>query len=583
MSENRRFESLAILRSRVKDGTFREILEDWKWIFSYSKRYKGAIAFYIVLGILSSTASLAGSVAMKYLIDIIIGHKTQMLGWLIAIMVGGMVFGLVFNAITSAISAKISIDIHNDIQADIFQKIMDADWLSMSQYSSGDILNRFNGDVSTVSGNAISWLPTVIISVYNFIATFVVLFYYDWVMAVIALLSAPILLLLSKRLAVKQRDYGTKMRQMSSSMMTFEAETFYNYDTVKSFGISRQYGNKMRWWQKKYRSLALEYNWFSIKTNTLISLLNALVQLLALGYCIWRLWTGGITYGTMTLFLQQRTKLSTAFQGVIGVIPSFLNASVSAHRIRELVELPMEGQNEGYCAMDEYMEEGFGVKVKGVEFGYVEGQKVIEASDFVACPGEIIGLVGPSGQGKTTLIRMILGLISPEEGKATLVAANGTEVNLQVETRHLFSYVPQGNTILSGTIAENLRMVREDATDEEIIDALKAACAWEFVEQLPQQIHTNIRERGRGLSEGQAQRVAIARALLRNAPILLLDEATSALDADTERKVLENIMERCPNKTCIVTTHRPSVLSMCKRVYRVMDAKVTELEGEYHD
>ena len=230
--------------------------------------------------------------------------------------------------------------------------------------------------------------------------------------------------------------------------------------------------------------------------------------------------------------------------------------------------------------MDEYAEEGLGICMEDVHFSYVEGQSVIQKSNFLACPGEIIGLVGPSGEGKTTMIRLILGLISPEEGKASLVAGNGHEIMLQVETRHLFSYVPQGNTIISGTIAENLRMVKENASDKELEDVLKAACAWEFVTKLPKGMHTNVGERGKGLSEGQAQRVAIARALLRNAPILLLDEATSALDVTTERQVLSNIMERCPNKTCIVTTHRPSVLNLCKRVYRVKDAKVTELDEE---
>lgn len=178
------------------------------------------------------------------------------------------------------------------------------------------------------------------------------------------------------------------------------------------------------------------------------------------------------------------------------------------------------------------------------------------------------------------MIRLILGLIHPEDGEAVIVASNGREIVLNAETRHFFAYVPQGNTILSGTIAENMRMVKEDATDEEIIEALKIACAWEFVEKLPDTINSALGERGRGLSEGQAQRISIARAVLRNAPILLLDEATSALDVTTERKVLRNIIEQKPNKTCIVTTHRPSVLNMCQRVYRVMETKVTELDEE---
>ena len=211
---------------------------------------------------------------------------------------------------------------------------------------------------------------------------------------------------------------------------------------------------------------------------------------------------------------------------------------------------------------------------------YVEEKQVITNSDFKAMPGEIIALVGPSGEGKTTMIRLILGLIRPEEGNVVLRAFDGTAVEMNADTRHLFAYVPQGNTILSGTVAENMRMVKEHASDEEIIEALKAACAWDFIEKLPDGINSNIGEKGRGFSEGQAQRIAIARAILRDAPILLLDEATSALDVTTERQVLRNIIKQHPNKTCIVTTHRPSVLNMCQRVYRVMETTVRELSEE---
>ena len=178
------------------------------------------------------------------------------------------------------------------------------------------------------------------------------------------------------------------------------------------------------------------------------------------------------------------------------------------------------------------------------------------------------------------MIRLILGLIRPESGQAYIQASNGKLVEMNADTRHLFAYVPQGNTILSGTIAENMRMVKEDATDEEIIEALKIGCAWDFVKDIPDTINANIGERGRGFSEGQAQRIAISRAVLRDSPVLLLDEATSALDVTTERKVLKNIIKQRPNKTCIVTTHRPSVLNMCQRVYRVMETKVTELSEE---
>ena len=219
--------------------------------------------------------------------------------------------------------------------------------------------------------------------------------------------------------------------------------------------------------------------------------------------------------------------------------------------------------------------------MQDLSFAYVEGTNVITDSRFVARPGEIVALIGPSGEGKTTMIRLILGLVCPQSGRALIRAADGTEVTMNAETRHLFAYVPQGNTILSGTIAENMRTVKEDAADEEIIEALKIACAWDFVAKMPDTINAKVGERGRGFSEGQAQRIAIARAVLRDAPVLLLDEATSALDVTTERRVLRNIVQQKPNKTCIVTTHRPSVLNLCQRVYRVVDTRVTELsEGK---
>ncbi|MCI6083008.1 MAG: ABC transporter ATP-binding protein [bacterium] len=574
------FESLDILISRWKDGTFSEIIDDWKWIFSYSARYKGAIAFYTVLGVLSTTLGLVSSVASKYLIDIITGYKTSMLVQLILLMVGSTVFSLVFSSIISRISTRLSIDISNDIQADIFDKIVDADWLALSQYSNGDILNRFNSDIGTVSSNAISWLPTILIAFYNFIATFLVLLHYDWIMAIIAFLSAPFLLLMSRFVIRKQREYGKKVREMSSKLMSFEVETFYNFDTIKSFGIAPYYSKKMRWWQKQFKDISLEYNLFSIKTNILMSIVSNAVQFLAFGYCLFRLWTHDITYGTMTLFLQQRSNLSSAFNNVISIIPSFLNSSISAHRIRELVELPREVHIPESAELDALAQNGFTVQMQDLSFAYVEGTNVITDSRFVARPGEIVALIGPSGEGKTTMIRLILGLVCPQSGRALIRAADGTEVTMNAETRHLFAYVPQGNTILSGTIAENMRTVKEDATDEEIIEALKIACAWDFVAKMPDTINAKVGERGRGFSEGQAQRIAIARAVLRDAPVLLLDEATSALDVTTERRVLRNIVQQKPNKTCIVTTHRPSVLNLCQRVYRVVDTRVTELSEE---
>ena len=573
--------ALQYIVNLIDDGTFSEFYDDWKWIFSFSARYKWIILFYTVLGIVSSTLSLGASVVSKYLVDIVTGKDMGKLWVLILAMIGSSVLSLVFSSLVSRFSTKLSIYVNNDIQADIFDRIIDADWYELSKYSNGDILNRFNSDVSTVASNAVSWLPNLIITVYQFIATFFVLFLYDHMMAFIALGSAPFLLLASRYIMRRNKEYRKKVLEMNSKLMTFEAETFYNFDTIKSFGVTDHYSKGMRGWQKRYKEVNLDYNMFSIKTNIYMSIISTAVYLVAFGYCLFRLWTGQITYGTMTLFLSQRSQLSSAFSTLVSIIPGMLNSSVSAHRIRELVQLPPEVHlAEESEEMAKAAGKGFHVKMEGVDFAYVEDQKVITGSDFVAHPNEIVALVGPSGEGKTTMIRLILGLIRPGEGEVTLVDTDGNSVEINADTRRYFAYVPQGNTLLSGTVAENMRMVKEDATDEEIIEALKTAHAWEFVQKLEDGINGKLGERGRGVSEGQAQRIAIARAVLRDAPVLLLDEATSALDIETERQVLRNIIQKRPNKTIIVTTHRPSVLNMCQRVYRVVDTKVVRLSEE---
>lgn len=569
------------LLDSIREGTFSEILEDWRWIFSYSSRYKGAIIFYTIIGVLSTTLGLVTSVASKYLIDIITGYQTEKLGLMALIVIVSSVTTLVFTNLVKRVSAKLSVGISNDIQADIYDKIMDARWSAIIKYRNGDILNRFNSDVVTVSGNAISWMPSVIIAVYKFIATFLVIWHYDRIMALLSFLSAPVMLLMSRFLIQRQRRYSRKVREVSSEMMTFESESLYNMDTIKSFGIMKLFGQKLRTIQERYRELSLDYNLFSIKVGIFSSILKMLVQYIAFAYCLYRLWTHQITYGTMTLFLEQRASLSAAFSNVAGILPGFLNSSVSAHRIRELVQLPREiheeknGPLEGLSA-----DSGLSVCFENVCCSYTEGRQVIKNSYMHVSPGEIVALVGPSGDGKTTLIRLILGLIQPESGRVFLRTEDGSEIDMNADSRRLFTYVPQGNTMMSGTIAENMRIVNPEASEDEIIEALKISCAWDFVKDLPDTIHSTIGERGRGLSEGQGQRIAIARAMLRDAPVLLLDEATSALDAKTEGRVLENIRKFCPRKACIVTTHHASVLSLCTRLYRVQNKQVTELNKE---
>ena len=563
---------LDTLRRKGKDGTLRGLWRDWVWIWAFTRKRWGAVVLYTLFGILSSAFGLIVGVLSKYMIDAIVTLNTDKLLPYCGLMVVSAVFGVAFQAMTSRFSAKLSIGMHNDVQAAVFDSVLQSDWMELSRFASGDLVNRFATDVDTVANCAVSWLPNVLIQLFTVLATLGVILYYDPIMALIACASTPILFLLSRRLLRQQREYNQKVRQVSGDMSAFQSETFRNMDTLKSFGVENQMSRKLRFWQGKYRDTVLEHNRFTIRTHVWLSVMGSVVQYVALGYCLWRLWRRDILFGTMTLFLQQRSNLSSAFSALVSLVPTALSGSVAAERIRELMDLPKET-----VAQDRPMPEGScAVEVQSVQAAYSAGRTVLSDVELYAPAGKVIALVGPSGEGKTTLLRLILGLIRPEQGQVTLVDANGKRYPLDAGTRHCFTYVPQGNTIIAGTVADNLRLAREDATLQDMEAALKDACAWEFVDRLPMGLDTPIGEGGKGLSEGQAQRLAIARALMRSAPVMLLDEVTSALDQETERQVLHNLIRR--GVTTVVITHRMSVLNLCSGAYRVQDGCVRPLE-----
>ena len=569
-------QALQILLNKARTGSLGDFLRDWKWILSFTKDRWPRIFVSTLLGIFSSLLTLASGVAGKYLIDCIVELDKEVLLPLAAAMILFTFLSLGLQSLTSRFAARLGVTMRNDVQAHVFHKLLHARWLEIRRFSTGDLLNRFSVDVNTVASCAVGWLPNVIIQLFTLGASLLVMLYYDPVMALIAFASTPILFFASRRLLRKQRHFTQKFREAGSHMSAFEAETWHNVDTLKSFGVEDDMDQKLGIFQERYRKIALEYNDFSIRTNILLTLLGMAVQFLALGYCLWQLWSGRILFGTMVLFLQQRSTLSSAFSSLLSLIPTALNGSVSAERLRELTDLEQESQQQplrvrGKCALE----------LNNVSVSYEDKRQVLKNVDLKAEPAQIVALVGPSGEGKSTLIRLMLGLISPDSGSVQLEDASGTRYPLGADTRQLFAYVPQGNTVLAGTIADNLRLANHEVTEAQMVQALKDACAWEFVSRLPQGLHSPIGEGGKGFSEGQAQRIAIARALVRNAPFMLLDEVTSALDLETEQQVLKNLTSR--GVTCIMATHRPSVLSLCARVYKVSDGRLYPLtEDQIH-
>lgn len=557
-----------------KSEQLRDMVRELCWMGRYVSRYRVGVLIYIVMGIVNVALGLAGSVASKYLIDAVTGFKTASIGYAAALMGGTMLAGIGVRAIYSRLSARINAKVRNEIRAELFEAVLAADWESLQAFRSGDLLNRVNNDAGIVASATVSLLPNFVMALMQFLGALAVVLFYDPIMALIVLVSTPLSVLVSRVLMRRMRHFNKEMRRIDSDILSYNEDAFQNVQTVKAFDVGDHFVERLHRLQGNAYQTQLDYNRFSIFTSSLISLIGMLVYAACFGWGVYRLWGGMITYGTMTLFLQMSHTVSNAFSSLIGTVPTAISAATSAGRMMEITSLPAEtaavGTGDG---------RRFALQLDNVAFAYRGGDTVLQNVSFAVRPGECVAIVGPSGEGKTTLVRLLLDLVAPTSGAVRLLDADSGE-EAAVSVRRVCAYVPQGNTLFAGTIADNLRLVKADATDEELEQALSAAGAWSFVQKLPSGMDSPLGEHGGGLSEGQAQRLAIARALLKDAPILLLDEATSALDVKREQEVLESLKASGERRATIVITHRPSVLAQCDRIYRVDATHVTEISRE---
>ena len=562
------------IKKKIKEGFLRELVQEAKWMYTYIRRYRGTVLIHLIFGVAAILMGLGTSVASKYLIDAVTGYETGRIGTAAGCMIGMLIGNLLFSSLNARIGAIINIKVQNEIQAEVYRHILDTDWESLEQYRSGDLMHRLTGDVGTICSGVTGFVPSLISNTVRFVGALLIMLYYDPTMALIALIGIPAAVLCSRSLVRKMRGHNKKMKEISSDVMSFYEDSLSNLTSIKAFDITGDYYHKMTDLQNVYRGEYLSYNQFSVRTSAAVSLMGMLVSAGCFGWGVYRLWSGAISFGSMTLFLQLASALSSAFSALIGMVSTAISISTSAGRIMEIVQMPSEqvDREKDFRGCND-----ISLRLDGVEFSYQNGEPVLKETDLKAAPGELVVLTGPSGEGKTTLLRMMLGLIRPKNGSAVL--CRGEEcVPLSSATRTAFAYVPQGNSMFAGTIAEELRLTCPDASDEELWEVLKIACAEDFVRKLPEGMNYRIGGRGKSLSEGQSQRLAVARALLRGAPILLLDEATSALDEQTEQKLLDNLMHCGRVNTCIFATHRPGVMIACDRQYRVEQGKVTRIK-----
>ena len=568
---------------RIKEGRLKQLIAEMLWMYIYVRRYWLMITVYVLLGASGSLLGLGTSMVSRDLVDAVTGVSSQRLIQVISLYVGVGVGQIFVNAVKMRISFRIRLKVTNEIRADIYEQVLHTDWSSLAKYRSGDLLYRVNGDAGSVANSVLTFLPSAVTALVSFGGAFIVMIQNDPAMAVIALAGAPVSFFTSRYTTRKMRQFQRENQELSSDRTVFDQETFQNLQFIKAFGMLDQVTKKFHVIQEETMEMASRQNKFQSFSTIITSLIGQAIGYACYGFAVYRLWQGQISYGTMTMFVSMAGSLRGSFSSILSLMPSAVRACVSAERIMEVVNLPRESLDDGEevdIIKEKGKERGVCVRMEDVDFAYEEEKWIYQGASFRADPGEIVALIGPSGQGKTTTLNLLLGLYHPQKGRITVGNPGGQTLRASSSTRCLFSYIPQGNTLFSGTIAENMRMVKPEASDGEIIAALEAACAWEFVQKLEDGLNTQVRERGTRFSEGQKQRLSIARALLADAPVMILDEATSALDVATERRVLRRIIRKEPHRTVIVAAHRPSVFSMCSRVYKIQEGGILEVDEE---
>ena len=546
------------------------------WLWAKIKKYRKSIFAVGTLTLVGTVMSLSSSVASKYLIDAVTGYKTDMIGNAALLMALMMLSGLLLQAFSSRVNAHVHVRIRNQMQRKTYGRILRARWEKTEKFRSGDLLNRLNTDINTVSDGVIGLMPSLVSTVVKFAGAFCIILYYDPIMALIALTCTPITMLVSRYLLKRLRHHSLTMKEIDSEVMSFQEDSLRNLTSIKSFAAIDRYREEMGKVQDQYADACLAFNSFHINMSTLLSLVNATVVAACFGWGVYQLWAGNITYGSMIMFLQLASVLRNAFSSLLSLAQQVIAMATSAGRIMAVEELPQEDDriSEGLS-----QETKVDIALERVSFRYQNGDALLHPFDFTAGDGDQVAIKGPSGEGKTTLLRILLGLVEPCTGKAQLIGGTGREYPISAGTRSLFAYVPQENSIFTGSVAQNLRIVKPDATEAEMEQALKVACAWEFVQQFPDGLQYSLGAGGRGISQGQAQRLAIARALLRKAPVLLLDEATSGLDAETERRLMDNLRHSGMVRTCILVTHRPGSAEFCNRVYEIRNGQISEVKN----
>ena len=542
----------------------------WKWIYKNGKRVFPVILLFVLLNIVMSLIQVRFATASKTVMDVatkvIPGSLLDAFILLLSLILIRLVIQIFVNYLNVHSSSKFEIA----LKRHLFKTLINKDYLSVVKYHSGELLNRINSDVSVVVNGIITILPNAAMLLTSIVGAFFVLYKIDNTLAIIILCIGPIFAIGARIYSSKYKKMHKLCQEYDGKTKSFMLEILQNLLVVKSFSAEEEMLDKSETLQYKSYKLRIKRVTVSLFAHVGAFLIFNAGYYFALGYAAMRLSKGDLTYGDVTAILALVSQIQTPFRNVSGLIPQAFAVSASAERLMELEELKDEPEvkeintNAIYSDMEKII-------FDNVTFSYSE-DSTVSGINMEVKKGECAVIAGESGSGKSTSIKLLLGIMKPDSGRIYISGSN-VEQEVGKETRPLFAYVPQGNLILSGTIRENITFSKENVPEEKIIEAAKIAQIWDFITTLDKGLDTELGEKGLGLSEGQTQRISIARAILHDAPILLLDEATSALDSVTEKNLLEAIREMT-DKTCIIVSHKQAAFDICDSVIYIEREKI---------
>lgn len=544
----------------------------WNWILKNGKKNFPAIILLTAISIILSLIQIRFATASKNVMDIATGVQEGTLLSAFIMLVVLLLTRLAIQISVSYLNVHASSKFEISLKRNLFKTLINKDYLSVTKFHSGELLNRINSDVSVIVSGIIALVPSAALFLTSIIGAFYVLYNIDNTLALIILAIGPVVAIGARIYSAKYKVMHKKCQEYDGKTKSFMLEILQNLLVVKSFSCEESMLDKSEALQRKTYKLRVKRVSVSVFAQIGMFLIFNAGYYFAMAYAAFKLSKGQLTYGDVTAILALVSQIQTPFKNVSSLIPQAFAVSASIERLLELEQLKDEPLSS-YSLPDNTYADMQEIVYDNVNFSY-NSDSFISGINMKIKKGECVVIAGESGAGKSTAIKLLLGIMTPDSGRI-YIKGQTLETEIGKDTRPLFAYVPQGNLILSGTIRENITFSNENACEEDIINAAKVAQIWDFIESLDKGLDTELGEKGLGLSEGQTQRISIARAILHDAPILLLDEATSALDSQTEMNLLKAIREMT-DKTCIIISHKQAAFDICDSVIYIEKKGINE-------